>query len=111
MSCRFSKERTLFIDVGCEEKPGPKALYDVNGNPLPKQIVVINTASPNQQNQPIGVNYQQVPMINQQGYAIYQQQQIPIQTQVQPNQVQPSQKQPTEQPINDEKSQNNLNNN
>ena len=118
LSCGFSKERTLFVDVGCEEKPGPKALYDVNGNPLPRQIMVVSAASLNQPNQTTGVNYQQVPIINQQGYGIYQQQQqipiqqIPIQqtqsnqvqpNQVQPNQVQPTQEQPTQQPANDEK--------
>ena len=34
LSCAFSKERTKFLNVGCESKPGPDAKYDINGNVL-----------------------------------------------------------------------------
>ena len=34
LSCAFCKERTHFLNVGCESKPGPEAKYDINGNPI-----------------------------------------------------------------------------
>ena len=34
LSCAFCNERTHFLKVGCESKPGPDAKYDVNGNAL-----------------------------------------------------------------------------
>ena len=34
LACAFSHERTKFLTVGCQSKPGPDAKYDVNGNPL-----------------------------------------------------------------------------
>ena len=34
LSCAFCNERTLFLNVGCESKPGPDAKYDINGNAL-----------------------------------------------------------------------------
>ena len=34
LSCAFCNERTHFLNVGCESKPGPEAKYDINGNPI-----------------------------------------------------------------------------
>ena len=41
LSCGFSKERKLFIDVGEENKIGPKAEYDLNGNVIAKPVVIL----------------------------------------------------------------------
>jgi hypothetical protein len=41
LSCGFSKERKLFIDVGEENKIGPKAEYDLNGNVIAKPVVIV----------------------------------------------------------------------
>lgn len=79
LSCGFSKERSLFIEVGSEEKPGPKAEYDVNGNAIiraviPAQAVVVN---PQMVVQPVNIPYQQVQVYNQQQQpVVYQQQEV-----------------------------------
>ena len=86
LSCGFSKERSLFVEVGSEAKPGPKAEYDVNGNPIIKAVIPVQAVIVNQPNmaQPTGMNmnmavpYQQVPYNNPQLQpVIYQQQQPP----------------------------------
>lgn len=40
LACALGKERKLFIDVGNEASPGPKAEYDVKGNPIQKTVIV-----------------------------------------------------------------------
>lgn len=41
--CAFAKERTMMINIENEEKPGPDAKYDIQGNPrvVPNAIVII----------------------------------------------------------------------
>lgn len=76
LSCGFSKERSLFVEVGSEAKPGPKAEYDVNGNPIIKAVIPVQAVIVNQPN--MAVPYQQVPYNNPQSQpVIYQQQQPP----------------------------------
>ena len=76
LSCGFSKERSLFVEVGSEAKPGPKAEYDVNGNPIIKAVIPVQAVIVNQPN--MAVPYQQVPYNNPQVQpVIYQQQQPP----------------------------------
>ena len=76
LSCGFSKERSLFVEVGSEAKPGPKAEYDVNGNPIIKAVIPVQAVIVNQPN--MAVPYQQVPYNNPQTQpVIYQQQQPP----------------------------------
>lgn len=41
LSCGLAKERQLFIDVGEENKIGPKAEYDLNGNVIAKPVVIL----------------------------------------------------------------------
>ena len=41
LSCAFCTERTKFYNVGCADKPGPEAQYDINGNPIPRSAQVI----------------------------------------------------------------------
>lgn len=86
LSCGFAKERSLFVEVGSEAKPGPKAEYDVNGTPIikaviPAQAVIVNQpimAQPVGMNMNMGVPYQQVPYNNPQMQpVVYQQQQPP----------------------------------
>ena len=77
LACGFGKERSLFLEVGSEEKPGPKAEYDVNGNPIVKAVVV----NPQVIVQPGGIPYQQVQVVGQPLQPIYQQNQPMAQTQ------------------------------
>ena len=79
LACGFGKERSLFVEVGSEAKPGPKAEYDVNGNPVVKAAVIVN---PQVIVQPVGgvVPYQQVQVLNQQPQ-VYQQQPVTYQQQ------------------------------
>ena len=46
LSCAFCHERTKFLNVGSEGKPGPEAMYDINGNPIlkPSQPIIIAQA-------------------------------------------------------------------
>ena len=59
LSCAFCNERTLFLKVGCESKPGPDAQYRLNGDHINRnqgttQIVPIIFGNSNQnlQNSP-----------------------------------------------------------
>ena len=67
LTCAFCNERTHFLNVGCESKPGPEAKYDINGNalthgnPLASPItVVIPQSQPvlqgKEQNYPVNLN-------------------------------------------------------
>jgi len=42
ISCGFSMEHSLFIEIGEENKIGPKAKYDLNGNLIVKPVVDMN---------------------------------------------------------------------
>lgn len=77
LSCGFSKERSLFVEVGSEAKPGPKAEYDVNGNPIIKAVIPVQAVIVNQPN--MAVPYQQVPYNNPQLQPVIYQQQQPTQ--------------------------------
>ena len=49
LSCAFCSERTKFLNVGSEGKPGPEALYDINGNTILKAnqpIIIAQTIQP-----------------------------------------------------------------
>ena len=74
LACGFGKERSLFVEVGSEAKPGPKAEYDVNGNPIVKAVIV----NPQVIVQPVGVPYQQVQVIGQQSQPVVYQQNQPM---------------------------------
>ena len=41
LSCGFSREYTLFKEVRSVDKPGPKAQYDIFGNPIIRSTVVV----------------------------------------------------------------------
>ena len=41
LSCAFCTERTKYLNVGSEGKPGAEAQYDVNGNPIPRNTTII----------------------------------------------------------------------
>ena len=41
LSCAFCNERTKFLNVGCADKPGAEAQYDVNGNVIPRNTTII----------------------------------------------------------------------
>ena len=41
LACAFCSERNKFINVGCEEKPGPEAQYDINGNVIIRSLPVV----------------------------------------------------------------------
>lgn len=99
LSCGFAKERELFISIGSEEKPGPNAQYDVEGNPIVRAVIaaqpVIGVVQPVQPIQQMNIPYQQVPVYNQ-NYAqqtnpvIYQQSQSTMQQQIQDKTVDPN---------------------
>ena len=46
LSCAFCTERQKFALVGSEEKPGPDAKYDVNGNPIGQPVPVTSMQQP-----------------------------------------------------------------
>ena len=46
LSCAFCTERQKFVLVGSEEKPGPDAKYDVNGNPIGQPVPVTSMQQP-----------------------------------------------------------------
>ncbi len=41
LSCAFCRERTHLTNIGCVEKPGPNAKFDINGNPIIQNSTVI----------------------------------------------------------------------
>ena len=89
LSCGFGKERNLFISVGCESNPGAIALYDVNGNPIVKPVIIVPSIvgiNPIMVKIPNNMPYQNVTPYypEQQDYA-KNQQQVPIQQQTQDN--------------------------
>ena len=89
LSCGFGKERNLFISVGCESNPGAIALYDVNGNPVVKPVIIVPSIvgiNPIMVTLPKNIPYQNVTSYYpaQQDYA-KNQQQVPIQQQTQDN--------------------------
>jgi hypothetical protein len=102
LSCGLASERNLFVGVGSEEKPGPNAQYDVNGNPIVRAVIAATPAiigvSPQmvvQPVQPMTIPYQQVPVYNQNPVqqtspVIYQQSQMPMQQQIQDKNVDPN---------------------
>ena len=73
LSCAFYSERTKFVNVGSEEKPGPEAQYDINGNIIPRNTQIIQQIvipGNMQSNSPI------VPIQQSQQYMQFQQPQI-----------------------------------
>ena len=89
LSCGFGKERNLFISVGCESNPGAIALYDVNGNPIVKPVIIVPSIvgiNPIMVNIPNNMPYQNVtPYYPEQQDYEKNQQQVPIQQQTQDN--------------------------
>lgn len=89
LACIFGRERTLFIEVGSQDKPGARALYDVNGNMITRAVITQQVVGvPQIMIQPMGVTYQQVPAINpmQPNVPMYQQSQVQMPVQQQQNQ-------------------------
>ena len=67
LACILGRERQLFIEVGNETAPGPRATYDINGNAIMRAIVP-NTQvigiTPQMMVQPVNLPYQQVQVLN-----------------------------------------------
>ena len=67
LSCNFSREHRLFKEVGSADRPGPKAQYDIFGNPIIRPTLVVQQVigvTPQMIGQPImsfNLPYQQVP--------------------------------------------------
>ena len=89
LSCALSREHTLFKEVGSELKPGPKAEYDVFGNPIIRQAVIVQ--------QVVGVTPQIIgqPMVDPN----MPYQQIPYGTQSRPSVPVIHQQQPSQEPM------------
>ena len=101
LSCGLAKERQLFIDVGEENKIGPKAEYDLNGNVIAKPVVVITqggNAQPGVIAQP-GVN-PQIYSQNMNNQMYQQVNQVPNYNQQQTQGTMPNQTQAQTQPQN-----------
>ena len=45
LACVFCVERQKFIFVGSEKQPGADAKYDVKGNPIPRQVIMVTMMS------------------------------------------------------------------
>lgn len=61
----LGKERAYFLEVGSQEKPGPRAEYDINGNMIARAVVTQQVVTvPQMVVQPMAVPYQQVPVVN-----------------------------------------------
>ena len=69
LSCAFCNERTKFLNVGSEGKPGPEAMYDINGNPIIKSSQPIIIAQPIQPQNPQVVEVKQNPINYNQNYS------------------------------------------
>ena len=73
LSCAFCSIRTKFLNVGCEEKPGAEAQYDINGNIIPRNPQIVQQIIiPGQ----IQGNSQIIPLQQSQQFIPYQQPQI-----------------------------------
>ena len=85
LSCAFCSIRTKFLNVGCEEKPGAEAQYDINGNIIPRnpqivqQIIIPGQIQANPQGVPIQQSQQYIQYQQPQQYVQYQQLQQPQQ--------------------------------
>ena len=61
----LGRERALFLEVGSQEKPGPRAEYDINGNMIARAVVTQQVVTvPQMVVQPMTIPYQQVPAVN-----------------------------------------------
>ena len=61
----LGRERAYFLEVGSQEKPGPRAEYDINGNMIARAVVTQQVVTvPQMVVQPMAVPYQQVPVVN-----------------------------------------------
>lgn len=61
----LGRERAWFLEVGSQEKPGPRAEYDINGNMIARAVVTQQVVTvPQMVVQPMTIPYQQVPAVN-----------------------------------------------
>ena len=68
LACAFGRERRMFIEVGSETDPGPRATYEAFGNMMVKAVIPtqqIFGLSPQMIIQPSNLPYQQTLAYNQ----------------------------------------------
>lgn len=89
----LGRERAWFIEVGSQEKPGPRAEYDMNGNMIARAVITQQVVTvPQMVVQPMTVPYQQVPVVNanplNQNAAVYRPSQVNMMSPEQQQQMQ-----------------------